>query len=101
MAFNETLLREILQDAGEEQPIHVERTRAGAAPLKENRRRAVIVGARITAVDQRADFANAGVPPVGGERTELRVHLVCALCVVPARGQHDGRLAEIERAVEL
>src|SRR3546814_10338429 len=65
------------------------------------RRRAIIVGFRIGAVDQGPDLADTGIPAVGREQAELRIDLVDALAVIGAAAQDDGRIPEIERTVEL
>src|SRR3546814_16049529 len=65
------------------------------------RRRAIIVGFRIGAVDQRPDLADTRIPAVGREQAELRIDLVDTLAVIGAAAQDDGRIPEIERKVEL
>src|SRR3546814_2093203 len=101
MPLDIALLRKILEDVGKKQPGRIERLGRAAAPLKEIRRRAIIFGARIGAVDERADLADAGVPAIGRERAELRIDLVDQRSVIGATRDDESRLGEVERAVEL
>ncbi len=99
--LDKALLREILEDAGDDIARRVERRGVGAAPLEQYGRRAIIVGLRIGAVDQRPDLSDAGVPAVGRQQAELRIDLVDAIAVIGAAAKDDGRIPEIERTVEL
>src|SRR3546814_17794897 len=93
MPLDIALLRKILEDVGKKQPGRIERLGRAAAPLKEIRRRAIIFGARIGAVDERADLADAGVPAIGRERAELRIDLVDPRSVIGAT-RDDARSEE-------
>src|SRR3546814_7523705 len=68
MPLDRALLREVLEDAGNDIARRVERPGVGAAPLEQHRRRAIIVGFRIGAVDQGPDLADTGIPAVGREQ---------------------------------